>query len=172
MIAFMISSCSTSSKTYSHYTSKKKTRSNKVEKELSREYDIRNEIIVTALQYVGRSYRYGGKTPQSGFDCSGFISYVYTEAGIPLSGASHDQAQLGILKSYENLQPGDLVFFGNKDKVSHVSLVLKNEKDQLEVIHCTTSMGVKIDKISNSSYWKGKFLFARDILHSIEWVSK
>ncbi|HMQ05710.1 MAG TPA: C40 family peptidase [Saprospiraceae bacterium] len=165
-------SCSSSKRNYTYHGPKKKiSRENQI-RQLSQPYDIRNEVVVRSLKHVGRPYRYGGKTPQSGFDCSGFISYIFSEAGVPLSGSSHEQATLGIKKDYEQLQAGDLIFFGSKDKISHVSMVLKNESGEMEVIHSTTSSGVRIDNVSKSSYWKGKFLFGRDILYPLEWASK
>ncbi|HMR88464.1 MAG TPA: C40 family peptidase [Saprospiraceae bacterium] len=124
----------------------------------------RDEIVLSAMKYTGRDYKPGGKTPETGFDCSGFTSYVFNLNGIPISGSSDQQAKLGKQKSKNNLLPGDLVFFGNEDRISHVAIVASNKPDELEIVHSTTSAGVKIDNISNSEYWNSRFLFGVDVI--------
>jgi len=124
----------------------------------------RDEIVLSAMKYTGRDYKPGGKTPETGFDCSGFTSYVFNLNGIPISGSSDQQAKLGKQKSKNNLLPGDLVFFGNDDRISHVAIVASNKPDELEIVHSTTSAGVKIDNILNSEYWNSRFLFGVDVI--------
>ena len=124
----------------------------------------RDEIVLSAMKYTGRDYKPGGKTPETGFDCSGFTSFVFNQNGIPISGSSDQQAKLGKQKSKSNLLPGDLVFFGNEDRISHVAIVASNTPDELEIVHSTTSAGVKIDNISNSEYWNTRFLFGVDVI--------
>jgi cell wall-associated NlpC family hydrolase len=124
----------------------------------------RDEIVLSAMKYTGRDYKSGGKSPETGFDCSGFTSFVFNLNGIPISGSSDQQAKLGKQKSKNNLLPGDLVFFGNEDRISHVAIVASNKPDELEIVHSTTSAGVKIDNISNSEYWNSRFLFGVDVI--------
>ena len=124
----------------------------------------RDEIVLSAMKYTGRDYKSGGKSPETGFDCSGFTSFVFNLNGIPISGSSDQQAKLGKQKSKNNLLPGDLVFFGNEERISHVAIVASNKKDELEIVHSTTSAGVKIDNISNSEYWNSRFLFGVDVI--------
>lgn len=161
-----LASCSSSKPTYTHRAKKKrnKARISHVYKERLASDHERNEVIVAAIRHIGRRYRYGGKTPKSGFDCSGFVSYSFSEAGLSAKGASFQQAKLGTKKSRSSLQPGDLVFFGKGKKVNHVGIVLKNEGSVLEVIHSTSSSGVRVDDINESRYWNQKYLFARDII--------
>ena len=125
----------------------------------------RTKIVSTAKKYIGKSYTYGGKKPSTGFDCSGFISHVYKNNGIDLSGPSHYQAKQGKKKSMSALQKGDLVFFGTNKKVSHVAIVTKVDQNKLNVIHSTSSRGVVIDDISSSEYWKKRYLFGRDVMN-------
>lgn len=125
---------------------------------------LRNGIVLSALQYEGTQYASGGKTPESGFDCSGFTGYIFTQNGIPLQGPSHKLAEMGVAKTQEALQPGDLVFFGDETRISHVAIVSDHTQDQLRVVHATTSAGVKVDEISKSEYWKSRFLFGRDLI--------
>lgn len=124
---------------------------------------VRQKIIRSAMQYSGIEYVYGGKSP-SGFDCSGFTSYVFKENGIVLRGASKDQAILGKPKQLRNAEPGDLIYFKNKGKVVHVSIVVDKADDQLWVVHSTSSRGVVKDEILHSTYWKPRIAGVRDVL--------
>jgi len=143
-----------------HKTSSTETKTTKTSKTSA----IREEIVLSAIQYKGTNYRSGGKSPATGFDCSGFTGYIFTQHGIPISGSSDKLAKLGKQKDKESLLPGDLVFFGNKDRISHVAIVASNTTDEMEVVHSTTSAGVKIDNITNSEYWQSRFLFGVDII--------
>ncbi|MEZ4911123.1 MAG: C40 family peptidase [Saprospiraceae bacterium] len=128
------------------------------------EVQTRDEIVLTALKYAGMEYRTGGKNPETGFDCSGFTSFVYERIGIPLASSSSLQSQQGRKKSINNLEPGDLVFFGQGKSISHVAIVTGRNVDDLEVIHSTTSGGVKVDNITRSEYWNSRTLFGVDVI--------
>ena len=69
-------------------------------------------VIANAKQYLGVPYVWGGSTP-SGFDCSGYVSYVYRSVGISLPRSSRDQQNVGTRIPLNQLQPGDLVFRGS-----------------------------------------------------------
>ncbi len=143
-----------------HKTKKSETKSS----EKSSSSSLREDIVNNALKYEGIKYRSGGKTPDTGFDCSGFTGYIFTQNGIPLSGPSHKLAELGKQKSKKELMPGDLVFFGNEERISHVAIVSDASGDEIKVVHATTSAGVKIDEITGSEYWTSRFLFGRDVI--------
>lgn len=84
--------------------------------------DKAKELIAEAEKYLGIPYVYGGTTP-AGFDCSGFMQYVYKNCGITLTRVSRDQyAKNGVAVAKSDLQPGDLVFFGTNGNVSHVGM--------------------------------------------------
>lgn len=83
-------------------------------------YDKRMQLLEIAKTYIGTPYLYGGTTP-SGFDCSGFVQYVYNKMGISLPRTSYSQATVGTQISYENLVPGDIVCFGY-DSINHVGI--------------------------------------------------
>lgn len=74
-----------------------------------------SEAVRIAKSYIGVPYVYGGTTP-NGFDCSGFVQYVYRQMGISINRVAADQAKNGTYVSKENLQPGDLVFFAKPRK--------------------------------------------------------
>ena len=187
IVSFIFSSCSTSSgygsRTSKYARSDKRVRHHPNKKE--RDYviqtkaktsernermpaysdmQLRDEIVLKAIQLAGRDYRPGGKNPESGFDCSGFTSYVFRLHGIQLGASSDLQAKQGLPKPKQDLVPGDLVFFGNENRISHVGIVASHKNDELEIIHSTTSAGVKIDNITKSEYWQGKLLFGRDVI--------
>lgn len=126
---------------------------------------IRQEVIDFAQQFVGTKYRYGGRDPQKGFDCSGFTRYVLGNFEVPLSATSGSQASEGKKVKTNKVQAGDLVFFKRSSggRVFHVALVIGNDRDGLKVIH-STSRGVVVDNITASSYWAPKLALARDVL--------
>ena len=125
---------------------------------------LRTELTRECEEYIGTKYKYAGKAPSTGFDCSGFTSYVYDQFNIDLSPSSQNQAVQGKAVMLSKVKPGDLVFFGEEGKITHVAMVISNSKEGITVAHSTTSKGVMIQNISTSKYWKPKILFARDII--------
>lgn len=117
------------------------------------------KILETAKQYIGVPYVWGGSTP-SGFDCSGYVQYVYRLHGYTLPRTSKEQFTTGSWVSKSNLQAGDLVFFNTSGSgVSHVGIYIGND----QFIHASTSKGVIISYLSNS-YWAARYYGARKVL--------
>ncbi|MCB2341713.1 C40 family peptidase [Clostridium estertheticum] len=81
-------------------------------------------LISYASQFLGTNYVWGGTSPSPGFDCSGFTQYVFAHFGVDIPRVSEDQQNVGTLVSRENLQPGDLVFFGSP--AHHVGIYVGN----------------------------------------------
>jgi cell wall-associated NlpC family hydrolase len=133
---------------------------------VSTEDSIREMIYETASQYLGLKYRSGGRTPSSGFDCSGFVAYVMGEHNIKIGGSSISMSKLGDLRNREELKVGDLIFFGKNGNIHHVGIVARNEDNELEMIHSASSIGISIDVIDNSKYWSSRFMYGRDIVTS------
>ncbi|TDL32781.1 LysM peptidoglycan-binding domain-containing protein [Jeotgalibacillus sp. S-D1] len=110
-----------------------------------------NNVISIAMQQLDIPYVWGGSTPD-GFDCSGFIYYVFKEAGYSLSrtNAEDQHARAHIVDA---AQPGDLVFFENTYKVgiSHVGIYLGNN----QFIHANDGRGVQISSL-DGAYWQEK----------------
>lgn len=145
------------SKTKPTYT---KVEENKVN---SDSYDSRIKLTDFASKFIRTPYRYGGKDP-SGFDCSGFTSFVYSNYGYSVRGSSRDQARLGDKLSIRNVDIGDLMFFGSNNKVTHVAMVYEVNGSDIKIIHATSSRGVTITHYTDSDYWIERFLFARDVV--------
>ena len=118
-----------------------------------------DSVIATARQYLGVKYLWGGSTPQTGFDCSGYTSYVFGQNGITLPRVSVDQYNVGTMVTFENLKLGDLVFFSfaGDGVVDHVGIYLGNG----QFINASTSKGVTVYVIG--PYWKSVYVGARRI---------
>lgn len=120
---------------------------------------VERRIVQTSLQYVGVPYQFGGTTP-GGFDCSGYVRYVFSNAGIYLPRAADEQYGYGYSVSYSNLRIGDLVFFSTYEPgPSHVGIYLGNGS----FISASSSRGVVVDSLS-SSYWGSCYIGARRVL--------
>ncbi len=112
-----------------------------------------DRIVITARRYLGVPYRYGGTTPR-GFDCSGFVYYVYRKSGMPVKRNMASQYREGKRVSKHRLQPGDLVFFQTSGRrVSHVGIYAGSGR----FIHAPrTGKSVSYAKLNNP-YWKRRY---------------
>ena len=87
-----------------------------------------NDVVELAKKYLGYKYVAGGSSPSTGFDCSGFTTYVFRNFGVSLNRSSKDQIKNGTAVSKSNLQPGDIVIFKNQGKtaIGHVGILFGN----------------------------------------------
>ncbi len=118
-------------------------------------------VVEYAKQYLGCKYVSGGSSPESGFDCSGFTSYVYKQFGISLSRSSKGQINNGVAVEKSNLQPGDIVVFNNSSNTSigHVGIYIGGNS----FIHAANPKeGVVITSLS-SSYYQKRYVGARRV---------
>lgn len=117
------------------------------------------QIEATAKDYMGVPYVWGGTSP-SGFDCSGYIQYVFKQNGISMPRTAAEQYNVGTSVSKGNLQKGDLVYFTTyKAGPSHVGIYLGNG----QFINASSSKGVSIASLS-SSYWANRYIGAKRVL--------
>jgi peptidoglycan DL-endopeptidase CwlO len=107
-----------------------------------------NNIIAYATNFLGTPYLWGGSSPSTGFDCSGFTQYVYAHFGISLGRTTYDQINNGVSVSKSNLQAGDLVFFGTNGP-THMGIYIGNGT-YINAPH--TGDVVKISSINRSDY--------------------
>ena len=112
--------------------------------------DSTREIAATlARQMVGKPYVYGGESPESGFDCSGLVFYSYGRAGTPVPRTSLDQFKVARKIPLANAEPGDVVFFQDHAKLSHVGIYLGNG----EFVHApSTGRRVALARIDTPYY--------------------
>jgi cell wall-associated NlpC family hydrolase len=117
----------------------------------SSESSLRERMVTFAKKYLGVNYVYGGGSP-SGFDCSGFTQYVYSNFGIRLNRTAADQATQGERVNKADLRPGDLIFFdtnGGHDYINHAAMYIGGGN----FIHASSGRGeVTITSLSESFY--------------------
>ncbi|EGQ26990.1 C40 family peptidase [Mammaliicoccus sciuri] len=116
-------------------------------------------ITKTATSLTGIKYRYGGTT-KAGFDCSGYVGYVFNQNGLKVARTSSGLYASGKPVKKSNLTSGDLVFFNTSGKgVSHVGIYVGNGK----FAHASTSKGVRVDKLNDPYYWGKRYVGAKRI---------
>jgi len=121
-----------------------------------------NDILFRAIGLVGTPYHWGGNTPQSGFDCSGLVVYVFREiAGVSLPRTTQDMYALDLVDvRRDRLQGGDLVFFNTSGRdISHVGIYVGQDR----FVHAPNEGGtVRLDYLSNV-YWNQHYSGARRV---------
>ena len=123
-----------------------------------------SELVGNAMGFLGVRYRYGGTSPETGFDCSGFVRATFEKTlGRILPRRAADQAAATQTIAKEELQPGDLVFFNTMRRAfSHVGIYIGDGK----FIHSPrTGSSVRVDSL-HSDYWVNRFNGARRVLES------
>jgi len=121
-----------------------------------------NAVLFRAIALVGTPYRWGGNTPETGFDCSGLVGYVYRDAaGVTLPRTSSAMSELGRRKlAIDLLQPGDLVFFEGGRDIGHVGIYVGERR----FVHAPNSGGtVRLDSL-DGAWWKEHFVYGKRIL--------
>ena len=122
-----------------------------------------NDALFRAIGLVGTPYRWGGNTPDGGFDCSGLVDYIYRQAaGLQLPRTSREMSAMGghRVGTMRDLISGDLVFFGGGSGISHVGVYVGKGR----FVHAPNSGGtVRLDDI-DGPYWKDHFAFGKRLL--------
>ncbi len=123
---------------------------------------ITSDIITYAKKFLGTKYVWGGTTTK-GFDCSGFVKYVYSHFDVSLSRTSSAQSKCGTYVKKANLAVGDLVFFdtnGGKNNITHVGIYIGGGK----FIHASSSHKKVVISDITSGYYSRKYMTARRVL--------
>ncbi|MCD9033479.1 C40 family peptidase [Luteimonas sp. Y-2-2-4F] len=121
-----------------------------------------NAVVIRAISLVGTPYRFGGNTPEGGFDCSGLVNYVYRDMlDLRLPRSSRELADVqGPRIAPERLASGDLVFFGSRGNVTHVGIYVGEGR----FVHAPSSGGtVRLDHL-DGHYWRDHYSGARRVL--------
>lgn len=125
--------------------------------------DAANSVLMRAIGLVGTPYTYGGNTPQTGFDCSGLVTYVYRDMlDLRLPRTSRALADVqGPRIAPEKLAAADLVFFGSKGNVSHVGIYVGEGR----FVHAPSTGGtVRLDRL-DGPYWRDHYSGAKRVLN-------
>lgn len=127
----------------------------------NKEYRPKEDIVTFAKQYLNVPYRYGGSTP-SGFDCSGFMMFLFQQYGKDLPRTANQQAMIGVQIKFECLQPGNMVFFATTDEptITHTGLYIGDHK----FIHASSTAKKIIISNLDEPYWKKAFREARQVI--------
>ena len=118
------------------------------------------QVAEFALQFVGYNYCWGGKSPETGFDCSGLVYYVYQQFGYTLNRVACDQANNGVHVEPDQLQPGDILcFYSSNDYIGHVGIYIGDNK----FVHAQNSAtGVVVSALEG--YYASRGFEARRII--------
>ena len=121
------------------------------------------DLIDTGKELLGKPYGYRGNLPWR-MDCSGFVSYVYSQYGITVPRGSATQANYVKRIKREEVLPGDLLFFTGRNRssgrVGHVAMVIDVVDGDLVMMHSTNSRGIIIERLSRSAYFSSRYLSA------------
>ena len=127
--------------------------------------DLAESVLDRGYELVGTPYRYGGSSTATGFDCSGFVGYLFKqEAGIDLPRSTREMINIDApLIARSDLEPGDIIFFNNRGRgrVNHAGIYIGDD----HFIHAASrrSGGVRVDSLS-SRYWRTSFIEAKRVL--------
>lgn len=131
---------------------------------------LRDSIVRFAEKYVGTPYLYAGIT-EKGFDCTGFVYFVFNHFGIKTSRASSGYENTEGFTETECSQPGDIILFTGTNseirKVGHAGIIFKNEDGTVDFIHSSSSknhFGVTITRFNDSAGYQKRFLRVINIL--------
>ena len=132
-----------------------------LQQELDEAENLRDSILETAESLIGTPYRYGGSTP-SGFDCSGYVTYILAKHGIVLPRSSRDMFREVEQIDASELTPGDLVFFTTyRSGPSHVGIYTGDNT----FVHAPSTGGtVTYDRLDDPTYWSPRFIGAATVL--------
>ncbi len=111
----------------------------------------RKALVNYARTFMGIPYKYGGNTPKEGFDCSGYVKYVYNNFNVHVPRVTRDYAQFGNKIDLSKVKLGDLILFSlydDKNTIGHIGIVSNIEKDKVFFLHAAS--GKKTRKVMES----------------------
>jgi lipoprotein Spr len=123
-----------------------------------------DSLINLAKSFIGVPYKYGGATPSAGFDCSGFVKYVFANFGMELPRTTSELANVGIEIPLDSCKKGDLIVFSGRNKASrpigHVGIVTSDLCEPVSFIHSATSKnrGIVISAFDRYDYYKSRLV--------------
>ncbi|MCU0327738.1 MAG: C40 family peptidase [Chitinophagales bacterium] len=123
-----------------------------------------DNIIMLGKTMLGIPYSWGG-TSERGFDCSGYIGYLFKWFGIHLPRTSREIVNVGTYVPKEELKKGDLLFFSgrNGSTIGHIAFVIENNNGTVKMMHSSSSKGVNIDVLNDNAYFNQRYITARRV---------
>jgi len=122
-----------------------------------------DSLIAIAKSYIGVPYRYGGCTPE-GFDCSGFVNYVFNKVGLSLPRSSSEMGRVGKEVSLAESCKGDIILFGGSDPkkrpIGHAGIIISDPGEPIRFIHSATSnkQGIVVSVLDGYDYFVRRFV--------------
>lgn len=124
-----------------------------------------DSLISFSKQFIGTKYRYATCNPKLGFDCSGFVYYVYSQFGIKVPRSSYDFNRFGIKIRRDSCKAGDVIVFTGTNATNrvpgHVGIIISTINNDIQFIHSSSNKkhsGVKISSFKDSPYYEKRFL--------------
>ncbi len=126
-----------------------------------------DRLLNYAKRQLGVRYKYAGTSPKTGFDCSGFVSYVFAHFEYKLPRSSRAYRNVGKKVSLKKCRKADILIFTGRNKSKrvpgHVGIVVSNSGGEIRFIHASSSRGIVISN-TDSKYYKPRILGARSII--------
>lgn len=142
----------------------KQTKADQAREEVLSRHQMADDILMRAVALIGTPYRYGGMSPQTGFDCSGLIGYVFNDSlGMKIPRSTREMIQVNApVIGKDKLRSGDIVFFATSGgrRVSHAGIYVGDGR----FVHAPSTGGkVRMDRL-DSTYWSKAYLQAKRYL--------
>ena len=119
--------------------------------------DWGDRLVSRAMNYLGTPYRYGGTSPKTGFDCSGFVYYLYGAVfGQRIPRMPHEMVREGTPVARGDLQRGDLVLFGHRGTYTHIGIYAGND----QFVHATHRGSPVMVTHLDSDYFRTRYITA------------
>lgn len=153
---------------FSSFIVKEKEKTTNVHFEKITNQADRDSIVAYAKKYLGTPYLYAGNDPKKGFDCSGFVSYVFKNYGVALPRSSGEYKNIGIKLNPEQFKIGDiLVFYGYKNKniIGHLGIICEANGMQSKFIHASSGKAQCVTITSlDTEHYTNRFYKCIDVL--------
>jgi cell wall-associated NlpC family hydrolase len=121
-----------------------------------------SELITFACSLEGTPYKYGSIDPKQGFDCSGFITYVFNHFGVLVPRMSVDFTNVHHRVGVKDARPGDLILFTGTDStnrvVGHMGIVIANSGEALVFLHSTSGKAYSVTETPLNKYYRGRYM--------------
>lgn len=123
---------------------------------------VADSVINFAETLIGTKYKYGSAIKEQGFDCSGFITYVFNHFNIHVPRVSKDFTNAGYLVQLEKSKPGDLILFTGTDTtgwiIGHMGIITQNDNDKIKFIHSSSGKNIGVIISPMSKYYETRFV--------------